>query len=79
MKRNILKVLGISFLIFAFMSWIIPVGTYSGGKLTTDGISPVGLIDLVNKPVNAFITFVLYGVVFAVIGGLYGVMEKTEY
>ena len=77
MKRNILKVLGISFLIFAFMSWIIPVGTYSGGKLTTDGISPVGLIDLVNKPVNAFITFVLYGVVFAVIGGLYGVMEKT--
>ena len=77
MKRNILKVIGISFLIFAFLSWIIPVGTYSGGKLTTSGISPIGLVDLVNTPVNAFITFVLYGAIFAVMGGLYGVMEKT--
>ena len=77
MKRNILKVLGISFLIFAFLSWIVPVGTYQGGKLTTSGISPVGLVDLVNTPINAVITFALYAVVFAVIGGLYGVIEKT--
>ncbi|MBR3198905.1 MAG: hypothetical protein IKG27_02690 [Bacilli bacterium] len=77
MKRNILKVLGISFLIFVFLSWIVPVGTYSGGKLSTTGISPVGLGDLINTPVNAVLTFALYAVIFAVIGGLYGVMEKT--
>ncbi len=76
-NRNLLMVLGISFLIFAVLSWVIPVGTYSGGKLSTTGISPVGLVDLVNMPISAFITFILYGVVFAVIGGLYGVIEKT--
>lgn len=77
MKRNLLKVIGISFLIFVVLSWLIPVGTYSSGKLTTSSIDPVGLIDLFNAPVQSFITFVLYGVVFATIGGFYGVMEKT--
>lgn len=77
MKRNLLKVIGISFLIFAVLSWIIPVGTYSGGKLSTTGVDPIGLVDLINMPISAFVTFVLYGVVFAVIGGLYGVMDKT--
>lgn len=77
MKTKLLKVIGISFLIYVVLSWIIPVGTYSNGELTTNGIDPVGLIDLFNAPIQAFITFILYGVVFATIGGLYGVMEKT--
>ena len=77
MKKKLLKVIGISFLIFVVLSWIIPVGTYSSGELTTNGIDPVGLIDLFNTPIQAFTTFVLYGIVFAVIGGLYGVMERT--
>lgn len=77
MKTKLLKLLGISFLIYVVLSWIIPVGTYSSGELTTNGIDPVGLIDLFNTPIQAFITFILYGVVFATIGGLYGVMEKT--
>ena len=76
-NRKLLSVLWISFLIFFTLSWIIPVGTYSGGKLTTNGISPVGFVDLFNKPVSAFVTFALYGVTFATIGGLYGVIEKT--
>ena len=59
------------------LSWIIPVGTYTSGELTTNGIDPVGLIDLFNTPIQAFITFILYGVVFATIGGFYGVLEKT--
>ena len=77
MKTKLLKVIGISFLIYVVLSWIIPVGTYSNGELTTNGIDPVGLIDLFNAPIQAFITFILYGVVFATIGGLYGVMERT--
>ncbi len=77
MKRNLLKAIGISFLIFVVLSWIIPVGTYSDGELTTNGIDAVGLFDLVNIPVSTLLTFALYIVVFAVIGGLYGVMEKT--
>lgn len=77
MKRNLLKAIGISFLIFVILSWIIPVGTYTSGKLSTSGISPVGLGDLFNKPISAVVTFALYGVVFAVIGGFYGVVEET--
>lgn len=77
MKRNLLKVIGISFFVFVILSWIIPVGTYTSGKLSTSGISPVGLGDLLNKPISAVVTFALYGVVFAVIGGFYGVVEET--
>ncbi|MBR3229334.1 MAG: hypothetical protein IKF91_00750 [Bacilli bacterium] len=77
MKRNLLKAIGISFLIFVILSWIIPVGTYTSGKLSTSGISPVGLGDLFNKPISAVVTFALYGVVLAVIGGFYGVVEET--
>ena len=62
---------------FVILSWIIPVGTYMSGELTTNGIDPVGLIDLFNTPIQAFITFVLYGVVFAAIGGFYGVLDET--
>ena len=76
-KKSLLKAIGISFLIFAVLSWIIPVGTYSDGKLSTDGIDPVGLVSLFTSPVSAFITFALYGVVFVAIGGFYGVLEKT--
>lgn len=77
MKRKLIKVIGISFLIFFVLSWIIPTGTYTGGKLSTDSIAPIGLIDLFNKPIQAIVTFALYGVVFAAIGGFYGVLEKT--
>lgn len=76
-KRNLLKAIGISFLIFVILSWIIPVGTYSGGKLSKDSIDAVGLFDLVGVPVQTMLTFILYAVVFATIGGLYGVMSKT--
>lgn len=77
MKRNLLKAIGISFLIFVVLSWIIPVGTYSNGEFTKGSVDAVGLFDLVNVPVSTLLTFALYIAVFACIGGLYGVMEKT--
>lgn len=77
MKRNLVKVIGISFLLFFVLSWIIPVGTYSGGKLDTSGIDALGLIDLFQTPISALVTFALYIVVFAVIGGFWGVAERT--
>ncbi len=77
MKRNLLIAIGISFLIFAVLSWIVPVGTYSNGELSKNGTDPVGLFDLFGTPVSTLLTFVLYSLVFACIGGFYGVMEKT--
>lgn len=77
MKRNLLIAIGISFLVFAVLSWIVPVGTYSNGELSKNGTDPVGLFDLIGTPVSTLLTFVLYSLVFACIGGFYGVMEKT--
>lgn len=77
MKRNLLKAIGISFLIFVVLSWLIPVGTYTDGELKTSGIDAVGIFDLFSIPVSTFLVFILYTITFAVIGGLYGVMGKT--
>lgn len=76
-KRKVLSVIGISFLIFAVLSWLIPTGTFSGGKVTTNEISPIGLTGFVNTPISAMVTFALYAVVFMIIGGFYGVLEKS--
>ena len=77
MKRNLLKAIGISFLIFVILSWIIPVGTYTSGELETNGIDAVGIFDLFSIPISTILVFATYIIVFAVIGGLYGVMSKT--
>ena len=77
MKRNLLKAIGISFLIFAVLTWIIPAGSNASGKFATSGVDAVGLFDLIGVPVSTLITFALYIAVFACIGGLYGVMKKT--
>ena len=77
-KRRILSVIGVAFLIFAVLSWVIPTSTYTSGKLSTKNIDPVGLVQIINSPISALITFALYGAVFAAIGGLYGVMDKTK-
>jgi uncharacterized ion transporter superfamily protein YfcC len=76
-KRNLIKAVAICFIIFAILTWIIPVGTYSSGELSTSSIDPISFFDLVAVPITTIITFIMFGVVFAVIGGLYGVMDKT--
>lgn len=76
-KNNLLKVLGIFFLILVAFTWIIPAGTYSGGEFTKGTTSPIGAFDLFRLPLMTIGTFVQYGIVFLAIGGLYGVLNKT--
>lgn len=76
-KYGLLKVLGISFLVFAVLSWIIKAGSYSGSTYTADATSPVGLYGLFIDPLYSFGIFVQYIVVFLAIGGLYGILNKT--
>ena len=76
-KYGLLKVLGISFIVFAILTWIIPTGTYSGSTYTAGTTSPVGLYGLFINPLYSFGIFVQYLVLFLAIGGLYGVMNKT--
>ena len=78
-KYSLLKAIGIAFLIFAVLSWIIPAGTISSGTYTknTDGKIPVGLFGLFSNPLYSFGIFAQYFLLLLSIGGLYGVLNKT--
>lgn len=80
MKKNgILKALGIVFLIYVILSWIIPTGIYSNETFTTSSTAPVGLFDLIRYPIINLTSsvFVLTAVVLLFIGGIYAVLNKT--
>ena len=77
-KFDLLKVLGITFLIVALISWVIPAGEFSTGAYKSIGSTDaVGLYDIFRTPAIAIATFIQYGVLFLAIGGFYGVLNKT--
>lgn len=77
-KDSILKALGITFAVIVLLSWVIPAGSYSNGTFTSlESTLPIGLYDFVRVPVLTIATFIQYGLLFLVIGGFYGVLNKT--
>ncbi len=77
-KYDLLKVLGITFLVVFLMSWVIPAGGYSSGSFSsTDAAVPLGLYDLVRLPFISMATFIQYILLILAIGGFYGVLNKT--
>ena len=77
-KYNLLKVIGITFLIVFLISWVIPAGGYSSGVFTsTDATAPLGIYDLFRLPFISIATFIQYVLLFLAIGGFYGVLNKT--
>ncbi len=78
-KYSLLKVLGISFLIFAILTWIVPAGSFSGATYSeySDQTMPVGLFGLFINPLYSFGIFAQYFLLFLSIGGLYGILNKT--
>ena len=77
-KYDLLKVLGITFLIVFLMSWVIPAGMYSSGVYSSSSATtPIGLYDLVRLPFISIATFIQYVLLFLAIGGFYGVLNKT--
>lgn len=77
-KYDLLKVLGITFLIIVLISWVIPAGIYSNGSFTSlDMTVPIGLFDIVTIPLLTFNNFAEFGLLLLAIGGFYGVLNKT--
>lgn len=76
-KNNLLKVLTISFLIFVVLSWVIPAGSLANGSFMKGDVAPLGILDLVSVPLSTFANYCGYGILILVIGGFYGVLEKT--
>lgn len=78
-KYSLLKVIGIAFLVFACLSWIIPSGYFSNSKYIEygGGTTPVGLLGLFINPLYSFGIFAQYFLLFLAIGGFYGVLNAT--
>lgn len=75
---NLLKVIGIAFLLFVVLTWIIPVGSFSGGSFVKGDITPVGLYGIFTSIVYSFAVFAQYFVLILCVGGFYGVLNKTS-
>ena len=80
-KNNILKALGILFLLYVLVSWIIPAGYFNNGQYTGTTIMPIGLFDIVIYPLMALTSsvFVLMAIDVLLIGALYGVMNTSSW
>lgn len=78
-KHDLIKAIGITFLVFVILSWIIPTGTFSSGEFTEAAAAPLGIGDLFLYPIATlgYQMFTLIGIVIIAIGGLYGVLNKT--
>ena len=80
-KYDLLKVLGITLFLVVLLSWCIPTGTYSEGSFTSLGqTSPIGLIDIIKLPFMTIMEPFFWGfaMFILVVGGFYGVLNKTE-
>ncbi len=77
-KYDLLKVLGIIFLVIMLISWVVPAGVYSNSTFVSqEATSPIGLYDIFRTPLITIATFIQYGILFLAIGGFYGVLNKT--
>jgi uncharacterized ion transporter superfamily protein YfcC len=76
-KYSLLKVIGIAFLIYAVLTWFIPIGNFSGGEFVKGETNPVGLYGIFTAPTYGFAVFAQYIVLILCVGGFYGVLNKT--
>ena len=74
---NLLKIIGIAFLLFVVLTWIIPTGSFSSGEYVKGEITPVGLYGIFSAPVYSFAVFAQYILIILCVGGFYGILNKT--
>lgn len=79
-KNSLLKAIGILFLVYVVLSWIIPTGYFSNGEFTSNSTIPVGIFDLILYPLITVTSsvFMLTALVFVMIGAFYGILNKTN-
>ena len=76
-KHNIFKVVLITILVFALLTWILPAAYYSNGYVDQGRIQ-IGLFDLFNYPITTISYFGYLAIYVLVVGGLYGVLNKIS-
>jgi len=75
-KNNALKVVIITLLLFALITWILPCATYQT-EYTEVGRYQVGLFDILSYQSTVFGYFGYIALFVLVVGGFYGVLYKT--
>ena len=75
-KHNTLKVVIITLLLFALLTWILPCATYQT-EYTELGRYQVGLFDILSYQSTVFGYFGYVALFVLVVGGFYGVLYKT--
>ena len=75
-KHNALKVVIITLLLFALLTWILPCATYQT-EYTELGRYQVGLFDILSYQSTVFGYFGYVALFVLVVGGFYGVLYKT--
>ena len=77
-KNNLLKVIIITFLIFVVLSWFIKGSVfYQGTFYKAEESTALGLGDIFSLPFQVFYLYAEYGIIFLIIGGFYGILNKT--
>ena len=77
-KYSLLKALGICFFVFVVLSFILPAGSFTSGEFTKATTDPVGIFEWFSAPMNTIVNYGMYGIVFLLIGGLYGVFRSLS-
>lgn len=76
-KYSLLLAILASLLLVVLLTWFIPGGSYYYGTFSGGNITPLGIGDLLKIPVWTFSTIYQFSLIFLVIGGFYGVLNKT--
>lgn len=75
-KHNTLWLVIFTILFVALLSWILPI-TYLDGGFVTDARNQVGLTDLLTYPSYLIYNFGYIVAIVLVVGGFYGLLNKT--
>ncbi len=75
--KSLLKSISFLFLAFIVLTWLIPAGSYQSGTFVAGEEMPIGIYEVVRVLLSVFSNYTIYGVIFLLIGALYGVMSKT--
>ena len=69
-KNNLWKAIGICFIAYVILSWIIPTGSFSNGEFVKSTTEPLGFFDILRYPIVTGSTslFVFNGLVILLIG-----------
>lgn len=76
-KHDLFKIVGIVILLTVFLTWLIPVGSFSSGKMVVTEITRIGLNDFFTYSLLSVYYFAIIITFLLILGGFYQVLSKT--